>query len=1038
MKIINNKNVFNLLIVTVMGAVAFFSYYTYIYYVEYESTRDSTQSTYFIEEMDNVLDTVAKERLYSAMYMGTKGKKGFDKVKEARAVVDTAIAELDHYVKANKVFQTYTARLNAVSNNLKNVRLRVDTLSGNYKDVFYGVYHNQIFISLVGAMKIVSSQDASSAMKSYLSTYTSFTELKENSELENAGVSFALSGSRKMSDEDLVFWDSILVNDILPEFDTIESKVVVSKLNEALTQEEFSKIGSNERIQILYGSQTGEYTVSTTEWFAKVEEKINYIALAQNILKSSMDKHTKDSVSQSKEVMTEYGMGAIIALFLLLVLFVIYYNINKDKQLFEDTLKDIEAVLNLEQQKELTKLIENREINKIYKFLTNTIREANQAKDLFLANMSHEIRTPLNGIVGFTQLLKSTPVTDEQEEFITVIENSSDNLLTIVNDILDLSKIKADKIELENISFDAVEKFESAIESYGARAAEKDIELGVYVDPDIPSVLIGDPTKISQIIVNLISNAVKFTSSRGEVDVRIEKLSENDKESTVKFSVKDTGIGITEEQKSKIFDAFSQADVSTSRKFGGTGLGLAISAKLVTFMGGSLDIESKEGEGSTFFFTLTFAKPEESTEKIVPNMHGLEIALVVPNHDMRTLINENLETYIHTAGAELKTYTGEELLENRTFDLPDILFIDHRYCSREGELESYLDLDTKIVLLTTGDKKKQIEVLQGSIDRIVYKPVNLTKTFKSLDVIYDDNKDKSESPAESINKKIFHDVNALVAEDNSINQKLINNILTGLGLDVTIANNGEEALDLRKNEEYDIIFMDIQMPVMGGIEATKKILKYEEKERKHHVPIVALTANALQGDREKYIDAGMDNYLSKPIEIVDLQNVIKEYLAHKMVEMEKELIEEEPKKEIEQTIEVPEELEEKVIEKIEEDKVDVESNAKNIKFDILLYKETALATNIYVSMLNNLGYDVDIATGVDSFMNKLENKYYHYVLFDAGSLMQIQCLLSDLIRDRDAIPFMFISDKEKDSACCSTLSIDAMSEEIKNKLSTAL
>jgi signal transduction histidine kinase/CheY-like chemotaxis protein len=919
---------------------------------------------------------------------------------------------------------------------LNHVRSKVDTLSSNYKNIFFEVYHNEIFKSLTGAMKIVSSQDVSVDMKSYLSTYTKFTALKENSELENTGIFFVLSGAKKMSDEDLVFWDALLVNDTLPELNTLTNKAIISKLNALLTQEEFNKIGSAERVQILYGAQTGEYPITSNEWFTQVEKKMNYIALAQSVLKSTMDQHTENKVSQSKEIMTEYGMGALFTLLLLLVLFVIYYNINKDKQLFEDTLKDIEAVLNLEQQKELKRLIDNREINQIYKFLTNTIREANQAKDLFLANMSHEIRTPLNGIVGFTQLLKSTPVTDEQEEFITVIENSSDNLLTIVNDILDLSKIKADKIELENISFNAVEKFESSIESYGARAAEKDIELGVYVDPDMPSELIGDPTKISQIIVNLISNAIKFTSSRGEVDVRIEKLSENSKEATVKFSVSDTGIGITDEQKKKIFDAFSQADVSTSRKFGGTGLGLAISAKLVTFMGGTLDIDSKEGGGSTFFFTLTFDKPNESVEKTVPNMHGLEIALVVPDHEMKSLVNENLETYVHAAGADLKTYTGEELLENRTFDLPDILFIDHRYCSREGELERYLDLDTKIVLLTTGDKKKQIEVLQGSIDKIVYKPVNLTKTFKSLDVIYDDNKDKNESPVENMNTKIFHNLNALVAEDNSINQKLINNILTALGIDVTIANNGEEALELRKNEEYDIIFMDIQMPVMGGIEATKQILKYEEEQRKHHVPIVALTANALQGDREKYLNAGMDNYLSKPIEIIDLKNVIKEYLAHKLVEIEEEP-EKEVQNEIEQEVASLETVEEKVIEKIEEYKIDIETNVKNVKFDILLYKETALATNIYVAMLNNLGYDVDIATSVDSFMNKLESKYYHYVLFDAGSLMQIQCLLSDLVRDRDAIPFMFISDKEKDSACCDTLSIDAMSNEIKNKLSTA-
>jgi len=1042
MKIINNKNIFNLLIVGVLGVLAFFSYYTYTSYLEYETTRHSTQSTHFAEEMNGVIAAVEKERLYSAVYMGTDGKTGFEKVKEARSDVDAAIAELGTYLDSNKKFQMHSIRLNVASENLNHVRSKVDTLSSDYKNIFFEIYHNKIFKSLIGAMKIVASQDASPAMKSYLLTYTDFTELKENSELENTNIIFALSAAKKMSNEDLVFWDSILINDTLPEFGNLNNRVLMTKLNALLTTAEFSKIGSKERVKILYGSETGIYPVTTDEWSAQFEKKVEYVASAQGLLKSTMDKHAEDKVTQSKEVMNEYGMGAIITLILLLILFVIYHNINKDKQLFEDTLKDIEAVLNIDQQRELTKLIDNREINQIYKFLTNTIREANQAKDLFLANMSHEIRTPLNGIVGFTQLLKSTPVSEEQEEFITVIENSSDNLLTIVNDILDLSKIKADKIELEHISFNAAEKFESAIESYGARAAEKDIELGVYIDPDMPLELVGDPTKISQIIVNLISNAIKFTSAHGEVDVRIEKLSESIDDATVKFSVRDTGIGITADQRNKIFDAFSQADVSTSRKFGGTGLGLAISAKLVTFMGGTLDIESEEGVGSTFFFTLTMGKPEDSSEKIVPNMNGFEIALVVPNHESISLVNSNLYTYVEAAGAELKTYTEDELLEDENFDLPDILFIDHRYCGREGELERFLDLDTKIVLLTTGDKKKRIEVIQGSIDRIVYKPLTLTKAFKSLDVIYDDSKDKSESPVENTKQKMFHNINALVAEDNSINQKLINNILTSLGLDVTIANNGQEALDLRKTEDYDIIFMDIQMPVMGGIEATKQILIHEEKDRKHHVPIVALTANALQGDREKYIEAGMDNYLSKPIEIADLQNVIKEYLSHKMVDVEdilNESAEESPQvetvekveQEVETVVAAPAEIQ---IEKV----VEIQTVTSKVKFDILLYKETALATNIYVTILNNLGYDVDIATSVDNFMNKLENKYYHYVLFDADPLMQIQCLLSDLIRDRDAVPFMFISDKEKDNACGNTLTLHAIADEIKDKLNTEL
>ncbi len=1069
MKIINNKNIFNLLIIVVMAVLAFFSYYTYTSYTEYESTRNSTQSTYFIEEMDNVLDTIAKERLYSAIYMGTEGKVGFDKVKEARVAVDSAIIELNNYINVNKKFMTYSKRLTSAEQNLKHARTKVDTLSSDYKNVFFEIYHDKIFKSLLGAMKIVAASDTSIDMKSYLSSYTNFTELKENTELENTGIFFVLSGSRKMTNDDLVQWDALLVNDTLPEFNALQNKAIVSKLNALLTPEEFSKIGSRERVQILYGAQTGEYSVATNEWFTQVEKKMNYIALAQSVLKSTMEKHTEDNVSQSKDVMTEYGMAALFTLLLLLVLFVIYHNINKDKQLFEDTLKDIEAVLNLEQQKELTKLIDNREINQIYKFLTNTIREANQAKDLFLANMSHEIRTPLNGIVGFTQLLKSTAVTDEQEEFIAVIEHSSENLLTIVNDILDLSKIKADKIELESIAFDPVEKFESSVESYAARAAEKNIEFAVYIDPELPSALMGDPTKVSQVIVNLISNSIKFTPMNGTVDVRIEKISESKNDATLKFSVEDSGIGITEEQKSKIFDAFSQADVSTSRKFGGTGLGLAISGKLVTFMGGELEIESVEDKGSTFFFTLKFEKTEQSKERTVVNMRGFNVGFVVPNATIEQEMNHNLETYVDYSGAKFKVYYGNELLESEESLLPDVVFIDHKFCQREGELEKYLDLDTKIILMTTGDKKKSLKDIEESIDRIFYKPVNLTKTLKSLEVVYEEKeKKKAAKVQERRDNIVFENIHALVAEDNAINQKLIKNVLNSFGIGVTLANNGEEALDLRTQNEYDIIFMDIQMPVLGGIEATEKILEFEEKHRKHHIPIVAVTANALEGDREKYIDAGLDNYLSKPIELEELNLLIQEYFSHKIVKnkektesnIEKKEIEEEKQEltvgteessevqhsdeEISNDILKALEFDNKIDENIPEVSVDVKSVAvkksdtaietQKRKQDVLVYHSMSLIANLYGSILKNLEYDMDIVSSEEKFLDRLDDTEYTFVIYEAEPFKKMKCMIVDLIKDSGAKPFALIHNlSEQDDFCCDTLEEKANIEDIRKK-----
>ena len=1038
MRILNNKSIFTFLIWVLLATLGYFLYHSYMSYMTYAGTQKSTKNTYIVEKLDTTFDAVAKERLYSAIYMAANGKEGFEKVKESRISVDKSIDEMDQYIKSNREFKIYASRIVSVRKNLKYVRSRVDTLSSEYQNIFFAVYHEKIFKSLSGMMKIVASAETSMVMKDYLRTFIDYTILKENTALENTGIFFILGGSQKMNDQDLILWDSLLVNDTLPEFNALQNRTIVSKLNALLTPEQFSKIGSRERALILYGAYKGEYKVASNEWFDQVEKKMNYIALAQSILSSTIQEQVENNIEKSKGILTQYAVAVLLTLLLLIVLFVIYHNINKDKQLFEDTLKEIETVLTLQQQQELTVLIDQRDINKIYKFLTKTIQESNQAKDLFLANMSHEIRTPLNGIVGFTQLLKSTELNTEQEEFITVIENSSDNLLAIVNDILDLAKIQAQKIELECISFNAIEKFESAIESYGARAAEKDIELSVYIDPDMPVMLKGDPTKITQIIINLVSNAIKFTEPQGFVDISVEQFSEDDKTVWLQFSVKDTGIGITEEQKNNIFDVFSQADMSTSRKFGGTGLGLSISAKLVEIMGGSLDIESEVNKGSLFYFTLQLQKSEVSVESYKPNMYGFEVSLLVSDDDVEFPMHTNLRKYVESTGAKFTLSTEEEIFAMES--LPDVLILDHRCLRRAGELEKYLDLDTKIILITTSEYKGKIEELEPKIDKIVYKPINLTKTLKSIDVVHEETKTVNKSVYMQ-DRKMYKNLHFLIAEDNEINQKLIKNILEGFGIKVTVVGNGEHAVNYRMdNNSYDMIFMDIQMPVMGGIEATERILAYEEKNRKHHIPIVALTANALHGDREKYINAGMDEYISKPIELDNLKVLLEDYFANHSIVHHDENHEEVPA-EVEETalVEVDSHREEIADVEFEEEvivekEVDANIVPNVVMFDILLYKENILSSHIYVTILNNLGYDVDIATSVDNFMDKLEKKSYHYILFDAASLMKIQCLLVDLIRDQNAIPLMFISDKEKHNACCETLSINATASEMKEKL----
>ena len=1049
MNVLNNKNVFSFLIVIVVAVLGLFSYQTYTTYHVYEATQESNKNIRFVELLDQTLNSLEGERIQSAVYMGNAGKKGADLLKESREMVDGTLQALQVYTDRNRQFHMYQKRFELVAKNIASVRNKVDTLSSDYKNIFFDSYHSDIAQPLIGAMKIISSRDNDLDMKAYFKGYTSYSSLKENIVLEDTGILFVLNGHYPMNDVDLQVWDNLLLYDALPSLKYINDFTLRKQLSSIVPLETYHAIGRNERVNILYDAQSGNYRVSAKAWIKQSKSKKQYISEAQQILLSTAHERGNELSENSKGALVKNTIWVVIALIILIIMLIIYYNINKDKQLFEDTLKDIEAVLNKEQQRELQRLIDNRDINNIYRFLVETIREANQAKDLFLANMSHEIRTPLNGIVGFTQLLKDSKLDEEQREFITVIEHSSENLLTIVNDILDLSKIKADKIELENIAFDPVEQFESSVESYGARAAEKNIELGVYIDPELPSQVTGDPTKISQVIVNLISNAIKFTKSKGSVDVAIEKVAESKEYITIKFSVSDTGIGISEKQKKKIFEAFSQADVSTSRKFGGTGLGLAISGKLVSFMGGELEIESEEGKGSTFFFTLTMGKVKDAEPRKIINMLGFTVGLLGSEGRMIESTRRNLEAYATYTGAKFELYDEKEVFKPDSKPLPDILFIDHAFHQRSGELDVYLNMNCKSVLITTADKKKSIEEIADRIDRIVYKPLNLSKTLKALEVAYDE-KVRTSSKVQAADKNItFEGLHVLVAEDNSINQKLIKNVLNGFGIEVTLAGNGEEAFNLRTQNEYDMIFMDIQMPVLGGIEATHKIIEYEEKNRKHHIPIVALTANALSGDREKYMDEGMDNYLSKPIDLERLNILLQEYFPTHVIESEasektegndSEKMEENPLalQTENETLTI-----EPIIEEVEvgKEQTSVENQEKEniekeiepeadtsvpppVHTDILLYHSLALIANLYGKMLSNLGYSVETVLDEQEFMDRLENpaEVYRFVLFQGKPFENVKCLISDLVQNTGAKPFVILPRGESASDfCCNSL-----------------
>ena len=593
--------------------------------------------------------------------------------------------------------------------------------------------------------------------------------------------------------------------------------------------------------------------------------------------------------------------------------------------------------------------------------------------------MSHEIRTPLNGIVGFTELLKDTGLEEEQTEFVEIIEKSSENLLEIINNILDLSKIESNKLEIEDIAFNPSEEFESAVDVYAVRASEKHIDLGCFIDPELEHAIKGDPTKIKEVLINLLSNAVKFTSSSGSINVDIRKLdSGQDGITRVRFEVQDSGIGVTSEQKARIFEAFSQADTSITRKYGGTGLGLTISSRFIELMGGQLDLNSEPGEGTTFFFTLDFEELEtlnESTKGTFSSINALVLASSHKTKRQETYLREYLDFY----GVSYTSFKDLDELETLQRQVSyDLVFVDYDFADEES-LRKYSELPQEFVLLTKSYFMRKIDSMSLDILKTLYEPLNNSKIRQTLDNYHSEN--FSAKQAKKINRKLFNaetskfDANVLIAEDNIINQKLIKRTLEDLGLTVTIASNGLEAFQKRKDGNFDLIFMDIQMPFLDGMEATKEILEYEEDYNQPHIPILALTANALKGDRERFLEAGLDEYTTKPLVRTEIISLLNHFLADYLVDMTQktspteEIVVEEEVTPVEEIV-------------IEEEVAPAQEIVSSYKADVLVSKKSSFENKFFTKILDSLGYSYEVADNVENLQNLVQENSYQLIFVD--------------------------------------------------------
>ncbi len=507
--------------------------------------------------------------------------------------------------------------------------------------------------------------------------------------------------------------------------------------------------------------------------------------------------------------------------------------------------------------------------------------EANKAKSEFLANMSHEIRTPMNGIIGAAELLSKTRLTKEQTNVITIISRSCENLLGIINDILDFSKIEAGKMKIETYTFNIRSTIDYLLDQMSIKTNEKGIELMGTVEETIPNVLIGDEGRLIQILVNLMGNAVKFTKE-GEVVLKVEVEKQIGSNITLHFMVEDSGIGIPKDKLEKIFESFTQADGSTTRKFGGTGLGTSISKMLTELMGGKIWVESpnpnfawsEESPGSVFHFTLPFVieKNQAAFELKSEKFSNIK-TLIVDNHKTNLLL---LKKTLNNWDIPSETISDEKsaidlLKKTKGFNL--VIIDTHVFANVDSSFISDIKKarrKIKTILFAADNKWKEQVSLEG-VDYVLQKPIQHLELFKAIEKLFtdEDEKEKVKLADLVVNKR------ALLVEDNIINQKIAEKMLSSIGLKTEIAVNGQEAIDLIESDEtgFDLIFMDVQMPVLNGLDATAKL-----REMNIETPIIAMTANALKGDKEICLNAGMNDYVGKPVKMNDLEDVLLKWL----------------------------------------------------------------------------------------------------------------------------------------------------------------